>query len=130
MTRVIVITDCISTSDQYAFSIYYLLFFMAEKKHIEISGELYDAIQQLKEIFGNMAGKPIENDEDVLSILVSGFIDSVMHEQENGSHDHHDHDHAHGHHHGKHECACGDGECGNCGDDCDCGHDHKHEHTH
>ncbi len=79
---------------------------MADKKHLEISGELYDAIQQLKQIFGEMSGKPIENDEDVLSILVSGFIDSVMHEQEGmegeGEGHDHGHDHAHGHHHHKH----------------------------
>lgn len=103
---------------------------MSDKKHIEISHELYDAIQQLKEIFTQMSGKPIENDEDVLSILVSGFIDSVMHEQK--GHEGHDeegdfdeeaaHDHKHGghHHHGKDDC------CGGKGDDCACKHDHKH----
>lgn len=88
---------------------------MSDKKHLEISGELYDAIQQLKEIFTQMSGKPVEKDEDVLSILVSGFIDSVMHEQQgHEGHDHgHDHDHhghGHHHHHGKDECCGGKGE--------------------
>ncbi len=94
---------------------------MSDKKHLEISGELYDAIQQLKEIFAQMSGKPIESDEDVLSILVSGFIDSVMHEQQGGdeeaeaAHDHKHGGHHHGHHHhGKDEC------CGGKGEDCAC----------
>lgn len=96
---------------------------MADKKNIEISQDLYDAIQQLKQIFSEMSGKPIASDEDVLSILVSGFIDSVMHEQEHG-HEGHDHHHGHGY---KHECACGEEGCGNCEDgECACGHDHKH----
>ncbi len=97
---------------------------MSDKKHIEISGELYDAIQQLKQIFSEMSGKPIANDEDVLSILVSGFIDSVMHEQEGGE-GHEGHGHGHGHHHHKH----GDDDCcGGEGEDCACKHDHGHKH--
>lgn len=94
---------------------------MSEKKSIEISGELYDAVQQLKQVFSEMSGKPLESDEDVLSILVSGFIDSVMHEQEHGG-EGDDHGHHHGHHHHKHgkddECCKGEGE------DCACKHGH------
>ncbi len=97
---------------------------MADKKNIEISAELYDAIQQLKQIFAEMSGKPIESDEDVLSILVSGFIDSVMHEQEGGEgmsdEEAHDHKHGHHHHHDEKDDCCG-GE----GEDCACKHDHK-----
>ena len=55
---------------------------MSDMKQIEIGAELYDAIQQLKTIFSEMSGKPIEKDEEVLSVLVSGFIDSIMHEQQ------------------------------------------------
>ena len=101
---------------------------MSDKKHIEVSAELYDAIQQLKKIFSDMGGQKVEQDEDVLSILVSGFIDSVMHEQEGGEeghegHDHAGHDHAHAdhaHHHHAHgkACACGDEGCKN--EDCEC----------
>lgn len=87
---------------------------MSDKKHIEISQELHDAIQQLKQIFSQMSGKPIEKDEDVLSILVSGFIDSVMHENEEMGHEGHDHAHGHHHHHGKDDCCGGEGE------DCAC----------
>lgn len=89
---------------------------MSNKKQIEISSDLYDAIQQLKGIFEQMSGKPIDNDEDVLSILVSGFIDSVMHEQQ-GEEGHEGHHHAHGHHHhGKDDCCGGESE------DCACKH--------
>lgn len=102
---------------------------MSDRKTLEISAELYDAIQQLKEIFAQMSGKPIENDEDVLSILVSGFIDSVMHEQKGGdeeegdedaeaAHDHKHGGHHHGHHHGKEGKCCGDEKCEN--KDCAC----------
>ena len=91
---------------------------MSDKKNIEISGELYDAIQQLKQIFAEMSGKPIASDEDVLSILVSGFIDSVMHEQEGMDMEGHEgHDHGHHHKHGADgECCKGEGE------DCACKH--------
>lgn len=90
---------------------------MSDKKNIQISDELYDAIQQLKQIFAQMSGKPIENDEDVLSILVSGFIDSVMHEQEGmEGEEGHAHAHGHHHHHGKDDCCGGEGE------DCACKH--------
>jgi|GEM_PF-3615207 len=94
---------------------------MSDKKNIEISPDLYDAIQQLKSIFSEMSGKPIDSDEDVLSILVSGFIDSVMHEQEGGEgHDHEGHDHhGHGHHHHHHGK---DGCCGGEGEGCACKH--------
>ncbi len=47
------------------------------KKTIEISSELYDAIQQLKNIFSQLTGQQIESDEDVIGILVSGFIQSL-----------------------------------------------------
>ncbi len=47
------------------------------KKTIEVSEDLYTAIQKLKEVFQEMTGQPIEKDEDVLSILIGGFIDSL-----------------------------------------------------
>ncbi len=101
---------------------------MADKKNIEISSDLYDAIQQLKSIFSEMSGKPIEKDEDVLSILVSGFIDSVMQEQEggNGEDDEEgedDDDESESGHHHKHGCACG-GNCNCDKESCGCGHGH------
>jgi predicted CopG family antitoxin len=48
-----------------------------DKKTIEVSEDLYTAIQKLKEVFQEMTGQPIEKDEDVLSILIGGFIDSL-----------------------------------------------------
>jgi predicted CopG family antitoxin len=48
-----------------------------EMKNIEVSQELYDAIQKLKEVFKELTGQEITKDEDVLSILIGGFIDSL-----------------------------------------------------
>ena len=49
-----------------------------EKVSIEISKELYDAIQQLKQIFTQLTGQQVNSDEDVIGILVSGFIQSLV----------------------------------------------------
>lgn len=46
-------------------------------QNIEVSQELYDAIQKLKEVFKELTWQTIEKDEDVLSILIWGFIDSL-----------------------------------------------------
>ena len=46
-------------------------------KTIEIPEDLYNAIQKLKDIFKEMTGQVIEKDEDVIAILVGGFIDSL-----------------------------------------------------
>lgn len=54
-------------------------------KNIEISDEMYDALQRLKEVFYEMGqgerkgDNPFDtfSDEDVLSILIGGFIDSL-----------------------------------------------------
>lgn len=46
-------------------------------KTIEVSEELYSAIQKLKEVFKELTGQDVEKDEDVLSILIGGFIDSL-----------------------------------------------------
>mgnify|MGYP007115163143 CR=1 FL=1 len=48
-----------------------------EKKTIEVSGDLYEAIQKLKEVFLQLTGQEVKSDEDVLSILIGGFIDSL-----------------------------------------------------
>lgn len=56
----------------------FLFIKMAENtKTIEISQELYDAIQQLKQIFSQLTNQKIEKDEDVIWILVSWFIESL-----------------------------------------------------
>jgi len=47
------------------------------KKTVEISEELYNAMQQLKQIFSQMTWNQIEDDEQVLWILIWGFIDSL-----------------------------------------------------
>lgn len=46
-------------------------------KTIEVSEELYGAVQKLKEVFKELTGQTIEKDEDVLSILIWWFIDSL-----------------------------------------------------
>ena len=46
-------------------------------KTIEIPEDLYNAIQRLKEVFKEMTGQSVEKDEDVIAILVVGFIDSL-----------------------------------------------------
>jgi len=66
-----------------------ILFFysiqMAEnnnKVNIEISKDLYDAIQQIKQVFSQLTGQQIEKDEDVIGILVTGFIESLIQQNE------------------------------------------------
>lgn len=83
-------------------------------KTINISEELYEAIQQIK-----MAIKEASNedftDEQVVELLVESFYDASFEDMEweemdedvAVAHAHHAHDHKHGK------------EC-NCGDDCDC----------
>ncbi len=48
-----------------------------EIKTIEIPEDLYNAIQRLKEVFKEMTWQSVEKDEDVIAILVGGFIDSL-----------------------------------------------------
>lgn len=48
-----------------------------EKKTLEVSADLYDAIQKLKEVFKEMTGQEVTEDQDVIAILVGGFIDSL-----------------------------------------------------
>jgi len=51
---------------------------MAENKRtLELSEDLYNALQELKEIFSQLTGQNIEKDEEVIGILVSGFLDSI-----------------------------------------------------
>ncbi len=57
--------------------IYLYFLWKMEKKTIEVTQELYDAIQKLKEVFKELTGQTVEKDEDVLSILIGGFIDSL-----------------------------------------------------
>lgn len=83
------------------------------KKTVEISEELYNAMQQLKQIFSQMTWNQIEDDEQVLWILIWWFIDSLN----AWNFDEHGHDHWdgeccgwHWHHWDDHEC-CGSGNC-------------------
>ena len=48
------------------------------KRTIELPEDLYNALQELKEIFSQLTGQKIEKDEDVIGILVSGFLDSIQ----------------------------------------------------
>ena len=52
------------------------------KKTIELSEELYNALQELKQVFSQLTGQEIKDDADVIGILVSGFIDSIQNLQE------------------------------------------------
>lgn len=57
--------------------IYVYLLILMEKKTVELSTDLYEAIQKLKEVFKEMTGQEVTADEDVIAILVGGFIDSL-----------------------------------------------------
>lgn len=48
-----------------------------EKKTIEISNQLYESINQLKQIFTQITWQNIQSDEEVLSIIVWWFIESI-----------------------------------------------------
>jgi hypothetical protein len=39
-------------------------------KQIEIPVQLYNELQQLKEVFSSLTGKPITEDSDIIDILV------------------------------------------------------------
>ncbi len=54
------------------------------KKTIEISEDLYNAIQELKNIFSQLTGQQISSDEEVIGILVSWFIESLTGAQQAG----------------------------------------------
>ena len=45
---------------------------------IEISKDLHEALQQVKQILSQLSWEQIQNDEDVIGILVSWFIQSLM----------------------------------------------------
>ncbi len=47
-------------------------------KTIELPEELYNSLQELKWVFSQLTGQPIEKDEDVIWILLSAFVDSVQ----------------------------------------------------
>jgi FKBP-type peptidyl-prolyl cis-trans isomerase (trigger factor) len=68
---------------------------MSAKETIKVSEEVYKMIEELRTQFGQMTNNPDLTDEDVISVLISGFIESIEH----------DHQHAEG------------GEC--CGGGCD-----------
>ena len=53
------------------------------KKTIELPEDLYNALQELKEVFSQLTWQKIESDADVIGILISGFIDSIQNLQEN-----------------------------------------------
>lgn len=46
-------------------------------KTIKVSDEIKDAIEQLKDVFSEMLWEEITEDEDVIGILISGFVDSM-----------------------------------------------------
>lgn len=77
---------------------------MADKKSIMVSDELYNAIQQLKPLFKELSWEEVKEDEEVIGILISWFIDSFKEWIENDSH----------------KCKCWEWEEWKCDWDCDC----------
>ena len=51
-------------------------------KTIQLPEDLYNSLQELKQIFSQMTGQEITDDADVIGILLSAFIDSVQGMQE------------------------------------------------
>ncbi len=47
-------------------------------KTIQLSDELSQALDQIKEIISKLAGSKIESDEEVLEILIRWFIESLI----------------------------------------------------
>jgi hypothetical protein len=47
-------------------------------KTIQLPEDLYNSLQELKQIFSQMTGQEIKEDADVIGILLSAFIDSVQ----------------------------------------------------
>ena len=52
------------------------------KKTIELDEELYDAVQELKTVFSEIVGEDIKDDEEVIGILISGFVESLNEEDD------------------------------------------------
>jgi len=52
------------------------------KRTVELPEDLYNALQELKQVFSQLTGQQIENDADVIWILISWFIDSMQNLQE------------------------------------------------
>jgi hypothetical protein len=50
---------------------------MPKLQTIQIRESLYDSIQKLKAIISQMSGQEVIQDEDVLSILIGGFVESL-----------------------------------------------------
>ncbi len=48
------------------------------KKTIEVSEDLYNALQELKQVFSQLTWQEIKSDDEVIGILVSGFVDSIQ----------------------------------------------------
>ena len=99
-------------------------------KNINVSAELYEAIQQIKMAIKEASGEDF-SDEQVVELLVESFYDASFEDMEweemdddvAAAHAHHNHDHKHW----KEGCNCWD-DC-QCGDNCQCGHKHeKHSH--
>jgi len=55
------------------------------KKTIQISEELYQALQDLKKLFTQLTGQQNLTEEDVIWILVSWFIESLNQQQSQGN---------------------------------------------
>lgn len=47
-------------------------------KQISIPEDLYESLQELKQVFSEMTWEDIKEDTDVIGILLSAFIDSVQ----------------------------------------------------
>lgn len=70
---------------------------------IEVSEEFRDSMDFLKQVIGNKDGEPVKDDNELVEIMIAGFMSMI--EQEMGTEAGH-------HHHAE-------------WDECGCGHDHK-----
>lgn len=46
-------------------------------KTIQVSEDTYSAIQEIKQVFKELSWESVEKDEDVINILINGFLESL-----------------------------------------------------
>ncbi len=66
-----------------------------EKIMIELPGEYRETMDFLKQILAGKSGEPVQDDNELFEVLISGFM--AMVEQEMSGHEHGAHDHHHEH---------------------------------
>lgn len=54
---------------------------MTKTKQIEVSSDVYELLQQIKEVFVKITGKEDVSEEDVIATLGAGFMDGMQQQQ-------------------------------------------------